>query len=610
YFAHPDYPPFKLSRTSGADNLDATWTMTPLNFQDGPYLDANDTVTTFAPAATTGPGINLVANLGTFTFAPSDIGRRVSIDNASAAGWATIVRFTNTTTVVVDITNDFVDTVARTTWNLGAWSATTGYPATVTFFEDRLWWGATATEPNTVYASSLGVFNVYRPRSLTDITSIVREDAFTGQINDEQLNPIRWLFADQRGMLILTDGGIHLLTNDAAGNPLGPNLTTGDTLTFGFRLRRQNNDTCSFLVPPRRAGKLLLMLEKGERRLLQESFTFQDDRVIGTDLTILADHVNVGGITESAIQIRPETRLWLVRSDGQLISMTLDFEQQVVAWARHIVGGSGAGTAAQVESVASIREANEDQIWVVTKRVINGQTKRYIEFMEEPFDVNTDKELAFFVDSGLSRGLAGNTETKVITGASQTNPVVITSAAHGFSNADVVRIRDVLGMTEINDRNFTIGNVQTNTFTLLDEDGTAHSAYVSGGTAITEVTTITQLDHLEGETVKIMANGGAHADKIVTSGVVTLDLQASIVHVGLPIASKLTTMPVTATTGDQDSRSGLMQISKIFLLVDRSMGGKIGTADDEYNEIIYREVEDLMGEALPLFTGFLDSEVI
>lgn len=74
------------------------------------------------------------------------------------------------------------------------------------------------------------------------------------------------------------------------------------------------------------------------------------------------------------------------------------------------------------------------------------------------------------------------TDTGSITGATAANPVVITSASHGLSNGNVVRIEDVGGMTEINDREFTVANVTSNTFELSGEDGSSHTAYTSGGT--------------------------------------------------------------------------------------------------------------------------------
>jgi hypothetical protein len=78
---------------------------------------------------------------------------------------------------------------------------------------------------------------------------------------------------------------------------------------------------------------------------------------------------------------------------------------------------------------------------------------------------------------------------KTITGATAADPVVITSAAHGLSNGDQVYIEGVVGMTQLNGRWFTVANQATNTFELTDQvdgadiDGSAYTAYSSGGTA-------------------------------------------------------------------------------------------------------------------------------
>lgn len=68
-----------------------------------------------------------------------------------------------------------------------------------------------------------------------------------------------------------------------------------------------------------------------------------------------------------------------------------------------------------------------------------------------------------------------------LSGATQANPVEITSAAHGLATGDTVVITGMAGMLELNDRNFTITVTGANTFTLDGEDGTGYGAYVSGG---------------------------------------------------------------------------------------------------------------------------------
>ena len=83
-------------------------------------------------------------------------------------------------------------------------------------------------------------------------------------------------------------------------------------------------------------------------------------------------------------------------------------------------------------------------------------------------------------------------EIKTITGATQANPVVITSSGHTFSNGDVIEINGVVGMTQLNGNKYKVANsntsagtfeLQTNVSSPANVDGTGYTAYTSGGTA-------------------------------------------------------------------------------------------------------------------------------
>ncbi len=93
----------------------------------------------------------------------------------------------------------------------------------------------------------------------------------------------------------------------------------------------------------------------------------------------------------------------------------------------------------------------------------------------------------------LEESLPGLGTSKAISGALPQNPVRITATAHGFADNDEVYISGIVGMTELNGRRFTINYVDANTFDLVDEDGTGHTAYASGGTAEQTFGTTTSL---------------------------------------------------------------------------------------------------------------------
>jgi hypothetical protein len=87
--------------------------------------------------------------------------------------------------------------------------------------------------------------------------------------------------------------------------------------------------------------------------------------------------------------------------------------------------------------------------------------------------------------------------TKAITGATQASPCVLTITAHGYSTGQEVYIEDIVGMTQLNGRNFKVTSTGANTISLQYLDGTnvdstAFTAYSSGGTAARVYTVTTE----------------------------------------------------------------------------------------------------------------------
>lgn len=82
---------------------------------------------------------------------------------------------------------------------------------------------------------------------------------------------------------------------------------------------------------------------------------------------------------------------------------------------------------------------------------------------------------------------------KTISGISNANPAVVTSAAHGYSNGDIVLVAS--GWGRLNKRVFRVANVTTNTFELEGQDTTNTTFYPSGASAgsSTKVNTFTQI---------------------------------------------------------------------------------------------------------------------
>ena len=83
----------------------------------------------------------------------------------------------------------------------------------------------------------------------------------------------------------------------------------------------------------------------------------------------------------------------------------------------------------------------------------------------------------------ISQGVTCIATSKTITAATQTNPVALTITAHGMTTGAQVQVTGVVGMTQLNDKIYIATVVDANTITLNGVDGTAFTAYTSGGSA-------------------------------------------------------------------------------------------------------------------------------
>ena len=104
-------------------------------------------------------------------------------------------------------------------------------------------------------------------------------------------------------------------------------------------------------------------------------------------------------------------------------------------------------------------------------------------------------------------------------------------------------------------------------------------------------TTISGLGHLEGKTVSILSDGAVHPQRVVTSGAITLDQEASIVHVGLPITADLETLPVAMQIDAAFGQGRAKNVNKAWLRVYRSSGIFVGPSVDKLTEAKQRTTE-------------------
>ena len=277
----------------------------------------------------------------------------------------------------------------HTSWTLTSISFTatpaewtgSNYPGTVAFFDERLFWGGTPNQPQTIWASKVNDFE-----NLT--TGSAADDALKFTLVDDQMNAVRWMSA-HKVLLLGTAGGEFSVQASNLNEALTPsNLTARRQTTVGAKS-----------VQAVRVGTAAIYVQRAGRKLQEIAYSYESDSYVSPELTLLAGHVTRAGIRSMAWHQEPWRVLWCVLDDGQLVGMTYMRDQQVVAWHRHPLGGINA----KALSVACIAGTNETQLWVVVERTINGGTKRYVEKMTGEFWASSphDKTGAVFVDSAI-----------------------------------------------------------------------------------------------------------------------------------------------------------------------------------------------------------------
>jgi hypothetical protein len=113
------------------------------------------------------------------------------------------------------------------------------------------------------------------------------------------------------------------------------------------------------------------------------------------------------------------------------------------------------------------------------------------------------------------------------------------------------------------------------------------------------VSSVSGLDHLEGCTVSILADGSVRPQQVVTSGTVSLDEPASVVHVGLPIEADIKTLPM-ALEIQGFGQGRVKNVNRVWLRTYRSSGVFAGPAFNNLTEHKQRRNEPMGSPPTPV----------
>jgi hypothetical protein len=504
-----------------------------------PWLDENTTATTIKVSHASGSSRTMTASTGIFTSA--HVGTYYRIRSGTTCALVYVSAYTSSTVVTVNIVSTTnvpaaaVDPNTVTTWSECAWGRFGG-PRAVSFFQERIYFSGSSTFPDRVWASQIGDMWELSPPDPTASVSAGSDGSFSIDLNLGAMSLINFISPGEKLF-------IGSNSREAILEGINPDYGIG---VLNARCVPQTNTGAAFAMP-QRSFNVCSYIDKGLRRIIESTFSQEEESYKSFDLNKFADHLFApGGITSTQslkeIAWSPDQKImWAVTTKRDLFSMTRDLETGAMGWARHVIGGSGTSSGSysldttnpSVVTIACIQDAiyGYDEIFMVVARTINGNLERYIEKMS-------------------------------------------------YISSDYFDIEDM------NDEHLDCS--------------------ITGYDAVAKTSWPALAAHLPSTSVHVMADGIYIGTKTLSAaGNLTLDTAANYVSVGFNYESTL--IPV-ALQSNSLFGSGLGQIKRteeITILFDRTVFCKFGVSTDPSNleEINFREDSVAAEDPTPLFTG-------
>lgn len=273
-------------------------------------------------------------------------------------GIVDITGYTSGTSVTANIVFELGGTTATKRWREAAWSEFRGWPRSVAIHEQRLFFGGNVGQPQNVWGSILDDYANFRIGSEEDL-------GLNLTLAADKANGVQWMVS-QKDLVIGTTGSEWLISAREQGKALSAtNAAVRRSTNYGSDHRQAVavNDATLFT-------------QRNARKVREFLYAFETDGYNAQDLTLLAEHLGDSGIGNLVVQRNPETIVWAVTGAGELIGLCYERSQNVAGWFRY----SCAAVTDRFESVAVVSSGGEeDEVWTVVRREVDGDIVRYVE---------------------------------------------------------------------------------------------------------------------------------------------------------------------------------------------------------------------------------------
>lgn len=529
-----------------------------------PYLDANASTTTLTASATTGTwsgtgtGVSLTASVAMFDATmvfddtnSSSTGTFFRTVVGGTVGYFRVREFVSTTVVRGDVLKTLGGTGATTDWAESAWSRYRGYPRSVCIFEQRAYYGGTKTQPLRLWGSQLN--NIYQMHS-DEVPATVDELAvlpYAFDIYSEKYSFIQWMTA-KKELTIGTNRAEFTTTGRDTDFALGPD---------NFKSTEHTNVGSAYQQPIK-FDNIFLFLERDRTKVREFTFDLRESGYRTIPLNYLTDPLLEQSLDEydadsaGALPVVTQwcthgtfSTIWMIDSFGKLLSLTRDRTLDIVAFADHPIGGEADDTPI-IHSICSLDNGFSEWVVMLVERKVNGVEKLFLERFSNEFVLSDFDNLGFDVFWNPMYG-------------SQSTPEYLDCCA-------------------------TVNNVTpTDEFEIEIMGVAGCDVHVVADGKYLGIKTLTRLDPMDTEEY----------------GLLTLDEDYKIVTVGFNYYPYLVTVPVEAGAQLGSAQGRPKRIDEVVFKFFKSVGAKFGFKSTTFQEIIFRNPQAPIGDAIQPFTG-------
>lgn len=268
-------------------------------------------------------------------------------------------------------------------WRFGAYSDTTGWPTTATFFEDRLATGGSVEYPNLLALSVPGQYNIMSPSDPDGV--VTAANGIVLRPKARKASDIVWLVGDERGLLVGTSSDEFVV---------GPQ-TTQEAFSATNNMYRASTRRGSALIAPAIIDRQVLYIQKHKKTVREFAYNYQVDGYQSPSMSLFASHLGSSRYEQIVLASEPHNLAWIRRANGTLCSFVYNREEGVVGWYEHELDGF-------VEHLSVIPSVNDEQdaLWLVVRRTIDGLTRRYIEKLRPFWESGMALQTARYADCG------------------------------------------------------------------------------------------------------------------------------------------------------------------------------------------------------------------